>query len=314
MFFCFFLSLLPRNRGLSIQPRSIVKTRIGATMLFAAVPIPCSLQGAKGTTYNVGRRLGSGGFGAVHLCSTQSGETIAVKFVVSDALAMPAIAALTKVRHKLIAPVLDGIVIDLASVSVACIVMPFYSGGTLHELCNRRRFDLKQAEFCLYSLMQASEFLHEKQIIHGDIKPDNVLVERTPRGNILKLTDYGLMRVCARTRIQPITFLGTQGYSPPRDGTPNSLPAWDIYSLGATFLDLITGLCGLHDIADPTVFVRALGVTNGVRAYEIFRILTQPYATRPQTVREARDALWPVPDLVPEQQVQVCGMILTMDC
>lgn len=94
----------------------------------------------------------------------------------------------------------------------------------------------------LYSLMvrmlDALDYLHSRNILHLDIKPDNILVTRDGRPILI---DMGA--AIDLSEEQPTTIVETPGYSPPEQCTPGSklAPATDLYSFAATLYYLITG-------------------------------------------------------------------------
>ena len=72
--------------------------------------------------------------------------------------------------------------------------------------------------------------LHEKGLVHRDIKPSNVIFVN----GVPKLADVGLVSIGSDAS----TFIGTTGYIPPEGpGTPQA----DIYALGKTLYELLTG-------------------------------------------------------------------------
>jgi serine/threonine protein kinase len=94
------------------------------------------------------------------------------------------------------------------------------------------------------SLARALEHVHGQAILHRDLKPDNVLLNR--RGDPL-LTDFGLAK--DRSSSQDLSregaVMGTPGYWPPEQATGQLAqigPTADIYSLGATLYAMLTGV------------------------------------------------------------------------
>lgn len=86
--------------------------------------------------------------------------------------------------------------------------------------------------------------IHEHQIIHRDINPNNILY-RT-RDNQLVLIDFGLAADLSLPNQSPLQilnslFIGTRGYAPPENGI-QPIPASDIFTLGATCFYLLTGI------------------------------------------------------------------------
>jgi hypothetical protein len=129
-------------------------------------------------------------------------------------------------------------------------VMPLAAGGTL-----RRRlastpgpFPLAVAAAYAVQLASALDYAHQHTIVHGDVKPSNVLLDGQGR---LLLADFGLARHFARplygdeatTLTSPDEVLGTPDYMAPEQFLGHSVgPAADIYALGVVLYLLATGL------------------------------------------------------------------------
>ncbi len=123
-----------------------------------------------------------------------------------------------------------------------CIVMEYVDGRTLTDCMRQPGFSPELARNILKQLCAALEYLHGKQLVHRDIKPDNILI--TYNGNNVKLIDFGLSDGDAYTLLKEPA--GTRRYLAPEALDPDTrldLRA-DIYSLGVLMGDM-AGL--LHD-------------------------------------------------------------------
>jgi tRNA A-37 threonylcarbamoyl transferase component Bud32 len=132
----------------------------------------------------------------------------------------------------------------------AFIVMEFLTGETLLQRINREgRLSLKAACDIALQIAEAVRFIHSNNIIHCDLKSDNVFlcqpVAEPRRRNLVKLMDFGLSRSWEsggtdRTREKEIA--GTPTYLAPEriEGRPPA-PSNDIYALGVLFYEMITG-------------------------------------------------------------------------
>jgi serine/threonine protein kinase, bacterial len=98
----------------------------------------------------------------------------------------------------------------------------------------------------LQEILPILEFIHGQNIIHRDIKPDNIL--RRDKDNQLVLIDFGAVR---QINVQPTTtvgpgrtgtIVGTYGYMPTEQGHGNPRPNSDIYALGILCIQALTGL------------------------------------------------------------------------
>lgn len=123
------------------------------------------------------------------------------------------------------------------------LVQQYIQGNTLSkEIKSRQKLEEPEVIKILDKLINILLFVHSNNIIHRDIKPDNIIVDENDN---LFLIDFGAVKeiIVKNTRLQkPGTQIYTQGYSPVEQmrGYPqfNS----DIYALGMTLIEAITGL------------------------------------------------------------------------
>jgi len=205
--------------------------------------------------YKILDRIGVGGLGEVYRARDMKlGRTVAIKAVGDEIGTNPAARealvadarATARLSHPNIATLFD-VVDDENGLSL---VFDFVPGEPLraavagHPLNPRRAVDLA------IQLADALADAHAEAIVHGDLKPDNVIV--TPRG-AAKLLDFGLWRWthggaarrAAATRganLDAATIAGTVAYMSPEQaaGKPPG-PESDIFSLGAVLFEMLTG-------------------------------------------------------------------------
>ena len=119
-------------------------------------------------------------------------------------------------------------------------VMPFYQGELLDtRIARRPLLGLEEGRNIAIKLARAVAALHRADIIHRDIKPDNVILERD---GSLKLVDLGVVRVPGLEDAPPETIPGTAAYMAPEmfDGEAGNM-ATDLYALGVTMYRSFTG-------------------------------------------------------------------------
>jgi serine/threonine protein phosphatase PrpC len=135
-----------------------------------------------------------------------------------------------------------GHVIELPPGRQTCLytVMPLYQGELLEtRLARRPALGLEEGRNIAIKLARAAAALHRAGIIHRDIKPDNVILER--QGS-LKLIDFGVVRIPGMEDSAPEDIPGTPAYMAPEmfDGEAGN-EATDIYALGVTMFRAFTG-------------------------------------------------------------------------
>ncbi|MFD2443475.1 Stk1 family PASTA domain-containing Ser/Thr kinase [Bacillus sp. CGMCC 1.16607] len=121
------------------------------------------------------------------------------------------------------------------------IVMEYVDGQTLKQYIQQNApLRVDEAIEIMKQLTSAISHAHQNHIVHRDIKPHNILIDR--KGNV-KITDFGIAMALSATSItQTNSVLGSVHYLSPeqaRGGTANKKS--DIYSLGIVFFEMLTG-------------------------------------------------------------------------
>jgi serine/threonine-protein kinase len=121
------------------------------------------------------------------------------------------------------------------------LVMEYLPGGTLKELAGRT-VPYEQAVRLLTPVARALEYAHEKNLIHRDIKPGNILL--TDRGQPM-VSDFGIAKILGLEGGNTLTgtnvAIGTPEYMAPEQWFNQISTQSDIYSLGVVFYELVTG-------------------------------------------------------------------------
>ncbi len=121
--------------------------------------------------------------------------------------------------------------------------MKFVEGGQLDEVLKLEPMSPRRAAKLVVKIARTVQFAHDRGILHRDIKPGNILLDRHGEPH---LTDFGLARLIEQesTITNSFDVLGTPSYMPPEQAagrTKELTPAADVYSLGAVFYQMLTG-------------------------------------------------------------------------
>src|SRR6266478_5016162 len=121
--------------------------------------------------------------------------------------------------------------------------MKFIEGGQLDKIIASEVMPLRKAAELMAKLARTVHYAHEHGILHRDIKPGNIMVDRKGEPH---LTDFGLARLVETesTVTRTLEVLGTPSYMAPEQAAGNKArltSATDVYGLGAVFYQLLTG-------------------------------------------------------------------------
>jgi len=205
------------------------------------------LIGQKVGPYEILEEIGRGGMGVVFKARHEKlGRLVALKMLAPHLAGNPKMRARflreAKLQANLNHPNVVNIFDYLEEGENAFLVMEYVSGQTLEEmLLKKGRFSVEETLHVAKGVLEALSFMHRKGIIHRDIKPSNIMVTET---GLVKVTDFGIARLAEEEA--PITQvggkIGTLFYMAPELLKEGKLsPAADIYSLGVTLFQLLSG-------------------------------------------------------------------------
>jgi serine/threonine protein kinase len=154
---------------------------------------------------------------------------------------------LKALNHPFIPRYLDYFEIDLPKLKGFALVQTYIEAKSLEEhLKAGRTFSEVELKQLAKSLLEILIYLHGRQpaVVHRDLKPSNILLANRSGNNIgqVYLVDFGSVQTLAAKEGATITVVGTYGYMPQEQFGGRTVPASDLYSLGATLIALVTGI------------------------------------------------------------------------
>ena len=152
---------------------------------------------------------------------------------------------IAKLDHPNIIRIID--VFDENSTSYY--VMEYIEGGSLDNKLGTTGLSMSDATRYILQVAEALKYIHKKNIAHLDIKPSNIMLNGNDE---IVLIDFGVSKqydlTGGQTSVSPVGR--SSGYAPLEQYDPNGVkdfsPQTDIYSLGATYFKLLTGITPLN--------------------------------------------------------------------
>ncbi len=203
--------------------------------------------------YVIVAQAGRGGFGAVYKAKDRQlgNRLVAIKEMSQSSIDPKDLAEATESFNReamllahLTHPNLPKIYEQFTEGGRSYLVMDFIEGETLEEYLKKQNNTTLPVEKTLSIALQLCsvlEYLHTRQppIIFRDLKPGNIML--TPSGRVY-LIDFGIARHFKPGQEKDTMALGSSGYAPPEQyGKSQTTTRADIYSLGATLHQLLTG-------------------------------------------------------------------------
>lgn len=202
------------------------------------------LMGEQVGPYKLTRKLGHGGMGAVYLGQRNDGQLeqqVAIKFVYPSVVALSGddflnreAQHLANLDHPNIAKILT---IDMTDNGLPFMVMEYIDGLPIEQFCEQNNLDLNARLRLFQKVCSAVHEAHQNMVVHADIKPSNILVDKQGEP---KLLDFGIARHvnhCVEledNQQKPQSFhAASRGYASPEQLDGESITtSSDVYSLG----------------------------------------------------------------------------------
>ncbi|XP_010869898.1 testis-specific serine/threonine-protein kinase 6 [Esox lucius] len=258
----------------------------------------------RGMGYKLGVTIGEGSYSKVKLASSQKHNAeVAIKIV--DRKKAPndfvhkflprELTLLRGVRHDNIVHVHEFIEISNGRLYI---VMEAAATDLLLKIQEVNSIPVDQAKKMFSQIVNAVNYLHQNNIVHRDMKCENVLLTRD---NQVKITDFGFGRFATGYPELCSTYCGSAAYAPPEVllGIPYDPKKSDVWSLGVILYVMVTG-CMPYDDSNvsklPRTQRKALVYSDNVTVEEPCRqfiayLLQFSPSTRP-TIQDVAEQTW----------------------
>lgn len=221
-----------------------------------------SLPSAISDKYYVGKKLGSGACGVVHLIyDTATCQPYAMKHVVKNLLVESTRPRILNEPHRVMNEVnimkaLDHpCVIKMHDIvnrpTSVCMVLEYMQGGDLlTRITSNKALSEQTSKLFFLQMCLAVQYLHAKGITHRDLKPDNILLQDGNEETLLKVSDFGLSKFVQTDSVMR-TLCGTPLYVAPEvlmtGGRGTYTSKVDIWSLGVVLFTMLSGTLPFSD-------------------------------------------------------------------
>jgi serine/threonine protein kinase len=259
--------------------------------------------------FEIKRVLGNGAMGEVYLGVDPSiGREVAIKTILPAAAqggeAKERFAREARAAGVLNHPNLVTIYEFGEDQGVLYIAMEFVKGHDLDELLQDHSLSLSESLEVLAQVCDGLNFAHRQQIVHRDIKPTNVRVQRDGKRLHAKVMDFGVAKISNSDMTATGMVMGTVSYMAPeyiRTGKPD--PRSDIFAVGVMLYECLSGRKPFAGDTTPTVLYKIVneapepididqlrGISPAIRSV-LDRTLTKNPDDRFQTAEELAKAL-----------------------
>ncbi len=198
--------------------------------------------------YHIIEKVGKGGNGIVYKAThIVTGQVVALK-ILDAGLDIRRLKNEVRLHAGLRHPSIVSLLDMVSDKGKHALVLEFVEGKNLDEYLASHRLSLEEKRDLFIRILDPVEFLHKKNIIHRDLKFDNIKVMRNGQ---VKLLDFGISLGISSPKLTKIGFfVGTVNYTAPERIDGVNKKQSDIWSLGAIYYEMLTGERLLKDSKD----------------------------------------------------------------
>ena len=258
--------------------------------------------------YTIVRELGRGGMGVVYLARDELLEReVAVKLLAAHAMSPEAeerfrreARVVARMDHPGIVPLHDFV----RHGDSVFLVMPFVQGASLRRALAERSLSIDDVLEVGVRVADALDYSHRLGVVHRDVKPENIMVERDADGTLrVRVADFGIAAAEFEERVtKDGVIVGTGAYLSPEQISEGDVDArTDVYALGVVLYECLaghppfagtgTGLYYRITFSSPRSLASQRDGVDAVLDRIVLWCLEKLPARRPATARHLADAL-----------------------
>ena len=251
--------------------------------------------------YSKEKLLGKGSYGEVYLVKNNITGTIRAMKVIdknneeeelTDEEILNEINILKKIDHPNIVKIFE----FYSNKSKYYLILEFCEGGNLYEFLDENKLSEFQVIYIMFQILSAMNYCHNMNILHRDLKPDNILIKKSENGLCrVKICDFGTSYIFKKGEKQK-EAIGTLNYMAPEVLKEKYNQKCDLWSCGVIMYILLTGrkpFVGRDDIEVMSKILSNSYNKNLINKYNRYTkdLLSKLLETNPKKRLDAEQAL-----------------------
>lgn len=202
-----------------------------------------------GSHYTLGEMIGRGATGHVYAGTDREGNELAFKVLREELSEQDQVVDAFVTERRRLQSIHSPHVVQVhdlvAERDTLAVVMERVHGGDLRQaLAQRGTYTPQEVATLGAQIATGLDAAHAAGIVHRDVKPENVLLARTPEGTVAKITDFGIAQMVESAQATRTTMMkGTVNYAAPEviNGSRGTAKT-DVYSLGIALYEMTCGV------------------------------------------------------------------------
>ena len=251
--------------------------------------------------YSKEKLIGKGAYGEVYLVKHNITGTIRAMKVIAknneeeqltDEEILNEINILKKIDHPNIVKIFE----FYSNKSKYYLILEFCEGGNLYEFLDENKLSEFQVIYIMFQILSAMNYCHNMNILHRDLKPDNILIKKSENGLCkVKICDFGTSYIFKKGEKQK-EAIGTLNYMAPEVLKEKYNQKCDLWSCGVIMYILLTGrkpFVGRDDIEVMSKILSNSYNKNLINKYNRYTkdLLSKLLETNPKKRLDAEQAL-----------------------